>query len=283
MNLIKKIFQQLFPCNFNEPLCKDNFFGCRCGKKLFKSKKVEPQTSIIADPYGSVREPLLKWLSERIGKPAEQYPAEKFVAPPTELERQSFDWLRKYAGQEVPEAQRLAMGEIRKTLTGEYDPTTSPYYQAVKAEAARNLAQIQEDIASMAAGGGRYWTGARLSQQREAATDVTQALNRMLGKMAEAERVRRLQTVPIAQQIGAYEEERPLRITEALQQYGALERALQQAQLEAVYREWLRSVQEYPLNIAEIIAGIQRPPEYYYRPGYTKPGLFSRITGGIFG
>ncbi len=29
---IKKLFQKLFPCHFNEPLCKDNFFGCRCGK-----------------------------------------------------------------------------------------------------------------------------------------------------------------------------------------------------------------------------------------------------------
>ena len=29
---IKKLFNKLFTCNFNEPLCKDNFFGCRCGK-----------------------------------------------------------------------------------------------------------------------------------------------------------------------------------------------------------------------------------------------------------
>ena len=29
---IKKLFNKLFPCHFNEPLCVDNFFGCRCGK-----------------------------------------------------------------------------------------------------------------------------------------------------------------------------------------------------------------------------------------------------------
>jgi len=29
---IKKLFNKLFPCNFNEPLCKNNLLGCRCGK-----------------------------------------------------------------------------------------------------------------------------------------------------------------------------------------------------------------------------------------------------------
>jgi len=32
MNLIKLIFSALFPCRHNEPLCKGNLFGCRCGK-----------------------------------------------------------------------------------------------------------------------------------------------------------------------------------------------------------------------------------------------------------
>lgn len=40
MNL-KQFFNKAFPCNFNEPLCKDNFFGCRCGKSSSKANKAE--------------------------------------------------------------------------------------------------------------------------------------------------------------------------------------------------------------------------------------------------
>ena len=30
--MLTKFFHWLFPCHFHEPLCADNFFGCRCGK-----------------------------------------------------------------------------------------------------------------------------------------------------------------------------------------------------------------------------------------------------------
>jgi len=29
---MKRIFNRIFPCRFNEPLCEDSFFGCKCGK-----------------------------------------------------------------------------------------------------------------------------------------------------------------------------------------------------------------------------------------------------------
>ena len=32
MGRLKRFFNWLFPCRYNEPLCKDNLFGCRCGK-----------------------------------------------------------------------------------------------------------------------------------------------------------------------------------------------------------------------------------------------------------
>lgn len=40
MNL-KKIFNKIFPCHFDEPLCKDNLWGCRCGKTSSKANKAE--------------------------------------------------------------------------------------------------------------------------------------------------------------------------------------------------------------------------------------------------
>jgi len=280
MSQIKKIFQWLFPCNFNEPLCKDNFFGCRCGKNLFKSKRVGTKLETLYDPFANVRSKLSSWLGERIGKPAERYPGE-IVAPMGEEEKRSFDWLRKYGEQGVPEGRQLAMGELRKTMAGEYDPSTSPYYQAVKATAQKNLEETLGDIASEAAGRGMYHTGARRELQTTARTDVTQALNELLGGMAETERARRFQAVPLAQQIGAYEEALPLQKAAAFQQLGALPRAIQQAMNEAAYNEWLRSTQEYPLQIAQLVSPFVGQQPIFGQVGY-RPSRFSRLTGGLF-
>ena len=240
---------------------------------LFKSKKTTPEVAEVADPYGSVRDPLLKWLSGQIGKPAETYKGE-FVAPASEQEKQSLDFLKQYTTQGTPEGINLAKEEYRKTLQGEYDPTTSPYYQAVKAESARNLEDTLGGIKSAAAGGGRYWTGARLGEEREARTDVGNALNTLLGGMAETERARRLQAAPMAAQLGQQEQQLPLQQATALQTLGALPRTLEQAQNQALYNEWLRSTQEYPLNIAQLAAGVQQPP-MYGQVGY-QPSIFDK-------
>jgi hypothetical protein len=222
---------------------------------MFQSTKTTPEYVTTYDPFKDLRGKTTEYLSGQIGKAAPTYSGE-LVAPKTTQEGQSLDWLKKYADQGTSEGMNLANEEVRKTMTGYYDPSSSPYYQAVKAESARNLANTNQDIASQSAGGGRYWGGARLEQQREAGTDVANSLNTMLGQMAEQERMNRLNTVPIAAQLGQYEENVPLAKTQALQQYGSLDRTLQQANDEAIYNEWLRSTQDYPLQIAQLAQGL---------------------------
>ena len=280
--------------------------------KLFKSKQSTPQYDVAMDPYASIRQPTLNWLSGQIGKTAPQYTGEmvapissmekqavnpyagEFVAPSTAQEKESLDWLKKYVEQGPSEGMGLASEEVRKTMTGQYDPTSSPYYQAVKAESARNLEDVQRNIADQAAGGGRYWSGARLKEQGEAGTEAGLAMNKLLYGMQETERGRRLSTAPFAAQLGQYAEQQPLAKAGALQQYGGLERTLQQAKLEAMYKEWLRTTQEtkelgglertlqqarneaiynewlratqeYPMQIGAMGAGLAREPYYVQR------------------
>lgn len=237
---------------------------------LFKSKQVTPQYDVAMDPYGSIRKPTLDWLSGQIGKPAEQYPGQ-IVAPMSEQEKGSFDWLRKYTDQPPSEGFSLAKEEVRKTMQDEYDPTSSPFYQSVKAEAAKNLADVQSDIADKAAGGGRYWTGARLGEQRESATDYGLAMNKLLYGMAETERGRRLDTAPFAAQLGEYETMQPLQKATALQSLGALPRTISQATNEAAYNEWLRANYEYPLQIGSMATGLSREPYYAQRVKQPSP------------
>ena len=244
--------------------------------RLFKSKKTTPELETLYDPYADIRTKLSSWLGGQIGKPAEKYTGE-IVAPMSEQEKQSFDCLRKYGEQGTPEGRQLAMGELRKTMTGEYDPSTSPYYQAVKATAQKNLEDTLGDIASSAAGAGGYRSGARLALQGKARTDVTQALNELLGRMAETERARRFQAIPLAQQMGAYEEALPLQKATAFQRLGALPRAIQQAMNEAAYNEWLRATQEYPLQIAQLASPFAGQQPIFGQAGY-KPSLFSQFS-----
>ena len=246
---------------------------------FFKGKSVTPQYETTYDPFSDVRKKLSDYLGGQIGKPAEQYKGE-MVAPKTAQEGQSLDWLKKYAEGGSGEGMNLANDEVRKTMTGFYDPSSSPYYQAVKAEAGRNLDDTLSGISSDAAGGGRYWSGARLGQQREARTDVANSLNTMLGGMAENERTNRLNTVPIAAQLGQYQENVPLAKTQALQQYGSLDRALNQAQDEAVYNEWLRSTQDYPLQIAQLASPFAAQQPILSQVGY-QPSMFNKVLNAF--
>ena len=230
---------------------------------------------VAADPYGRVRNQLIDWLTGnpkegtqgQIGRPGKTYEGE-MVAPLSEYENQSFDFLRKYGekGADDNETMKNARSEINKTLTNQYDPTTSPYYQAVKAQAAVNLEDTQKNIASNAAGGGRYWSGARLAEQTDAAQESERGLNTLIGSLSENERQRRLDVLPQALAFGREEQNLPLQQATAFQTLGALPRSIRQAGDTATQNEWLRSQVEYPLEIAKLAAGVQTPPTYQQQP-----------------
>lgn len=249
--------------------------GYGISELLKGDKKKGGGTSVAADPYGRLREPLIDWLAPQIGQPGKSYTGE-MVAPLSEQEGQSFDFLRKYGEQGYGETFKNAQGEINKTLTNQYDPTTSPYYQAVKAQSAKNLEETQRNISSNAAGGGRYWTGARLEQQGKAAQESELGLNTLLGTLSENERQRRIDVLPQALQFGKAEQELPLQQATAYQALGALPRNIKQAGDTATQNEWLRSQVEYPMQIANMAAGIQTPPTYQQNP---PSGIQQLLTG----
>lgn len=242
---------------------------------FFKSKENKQHYDVVQDPYKNVREPLIDWVRGQIGKSAPQYQGE-MVAPMSDEEQQSLNWLKNYVNGGESSMTTAAKGEISKTLEGDaYDPTKSGYYQAVKAEAAKNLEDTQRNIASNAAGGGDYWTGARLGEQQKAATDSANKLNAVLYGLAEKERQNKLDAASKAAALGQMEEQEPLQKAEALQSVGSLPRTLQQAYDEAVYNEWLRATQDYPLQIASLASGLAREP--YYAQTTKTPSQFGQM------
>ena len=245
----------------------------------FSQKKQTPEVATVADPYKSVREPYLSWLSGQIGKPGPTCSSE-MVAPLSDQQNQSLSWLDQYASGAPAATRTAAEGEINKTLSGAYsDPTTSPYYQAVKAEAARNLKDTQKNIASNAAGGGNYWTGARLGVQGKEASNTTNSLNQTLGTMALQERQNMLSVIPQALAAATQSEQAPLQKATALQTLGALPQTYQQAIDTALQQQWQQSQYDYPLSIAQLAAGQSQAP-VYGQVGYSA-SPFQQATSAI--
>lgn len=243
---------------------------------LFRGKKESPEYETVYDPFSKIRGQTSDWLSGQIGKTGTPYTGE-LTSKMSEPEESSLDYLKKYTSQGTPEMTQLGQNEIKKTLTGEYDPTTSPYYQAVKAESARNLENTQKNIASNAGGGGRFYTGARVAEQGRAATDTGIGLNKELGAIAERERQNRLSAATTAAGMGETERNVPLQYAAASQQLGALPRNIQDVNKQAVYNEWLRQ-QEYPMQIAQMSAPYAGQQPIMAQAGYS-PSIWSQISG----
>jgi uncharacterized protein YidB (DUF937 family) len=238
---------------------------------LFGSKKSSaesPNLQTFYDPFKSTREAVNSWLTEQTGKTGPTYEGER-VAPMTELEQASQDWGKTYAEQPATgESLALAQDEIKKTLSGDYDPSTSPYYQAVKAEAERNLDKTNKTIAGNSTMGRRYFSGARVKAQADAATDTNIALNKEMGAMAERERQNRLAAVPQAAALDEQETNAAAKKAMNLQTIGALPRELQQALMDAAYQEWMAANYDYPLNIAQIGSGLAAREPTWVQQGY---------------
>jgi len=240
--------------------------------------KKDQSLETVADPYKSVREPYLDWLKSQIGQPGQSYTGQ-MVAPTTPQENQSLQYLQQYGNTSQAENPTFknANKVVNDTLTGRFDPTTSPYYQAVKAESARNLKKNQETIASNSAGLGNVFTGGRVKEQGEAATASTLNLNKILGELAMQERQNQLSVIPQALGISDTLTNEPLAKTAAFQQFGALPREIEQAKNTAAYNEWLRSQVEYPMQIAQMASGTQQAP-VYQQP---TPSLIEQLLSGI--
>ncbi len=246
---------------------------------LFQSKQTTPSFTTVSDPYASTREAFTSWLNGQIGKAGPSYTGE-MVAPLTAQQKASIPKLEQYANQGTSDLLKNSSDLLNKTLTGGYDPTASPYYQAVKAEAARNSDQANTQIAKDAAGGGNYWTGARLQQQRESATDSANNLNTIIGQLALQERQNQLNAVPVAQNLSNAITSLPLQQASALQSLGGLDQAQQQAIDTALQNMWMQSNYTYPMQIAQLAQPLAGQQPTIAQNGY-QPSAFSQISSAV--
>lgn len=167
------------------------------------------------------------------------YPGE-LVAGISPYEKRGLGLLGTYMGAPPSPYYGLAGRELERTMEGGYDPFTSEYYKAMRKGQMKELKEAGKRLGEEAATRGLYYSGPRLSQQRELEEGVTTNLGQILATLSERERARRLGAVPELERFAGTMEARPLEQSKAGLLLGALPRTLEQAGLTSKYNEWLR-------------------------------------------
>ncbi len=166
----------------------------------------------------------------------------QMTAPASSYETQGLELLNKYLTSQPSSYYGLAGNELAKTMGGEYDPASSPFYQAMRTSQMANLEEAKKGLGSDLSARGLFYSPARTKGVTDLTEGVTNNLNLTLGQMAENERSRRLSSVPYAMQLGGIEENRPALMAQMAMELGSLPRELQRADLNAKYQDYLKGL-----------------------------------------
>ncbi len=231
MNILRRFFNWIFPCRFNEPLCKNSFFGCRCGKvkwwswpfdtSFITGKKEEARVKPIVDPLKKdVATPLSKYLASDIGKGIPRYTGDLAPTPTDTYQPLQFD---QNALNRYNEFLSLDAGSFFDKAVAE--PATVRFKSEL-------LPQIREGFAGNLRGSGRF-----------AAEEA--GINRFAKDLA-VQREKAMVTIPQAQ----FEMAARKFGLESREQYKAylseLERFNQQdLKIQREYKDWIKSLPQY--------------------------------------
>lgn len=239
-----------------------------------KKKKVEPE--ILETPW---QKQVRARIEELATRPYQPYTGRRFAEYPFRDTLKSA--LSQYISRTEPALYGLAQSELQKTLSGEYNPATSPYYEAFRKEALREEQDALNRLRRAAQLGGMLYSTPTQQAEARLIADTTNRLATLLGQLAEAERVRRLQSVPTAISVGEFLSQSPLRTAQAITAISPLLKAIEEEPLEFEYQQF-KEGQMWPYTVQTPLLQTLLGYAPWYYPVYTKkPSLFERITGAV--
>ena len=223
------------------------------------------------------------WLSGNLDKyePGKDFTGQR-VAGMSSPEQQSMGWLQKYLDQPGTGSNfQLSQDELKKTMTGEYDPYKSEYYKDMRTGMNTEMEE-QIDVMRRGQGArGTYFQDTSMREENKMRSKGMNSLMQILGGMAETERGRRFQGIEKGVALDEYAQGAPLKKAAAGQELGSLSRIIEQADLESTYQDFLRKQEELG-KIPGLMAG-QTGQRYSYGYGgpleSTAPSSFERIMG----
>lgn len=258
---------------------------------LFAGNPSVQTYSLLSKQQKQVQKRLGEYFNPRIGKGMEAYDGNR-VAQLSPYESQGLGWLSQYLGgqgQYMPQRQaaygQALAGNAAPAITPEqsqrwFDQYVQPYYQA---SLDKNMANAAENMYAM--GGGKS-SSAMNRTLAQTAADQAQQMNLMRYNtlMADQDAARQREIYNANARLAAMASEDPsrtgmLQMVQASQQFGALPRLLQQAQLDADFQEFLRTRPELSPVIQQALQflGIQTTGQYMQ----PNPGFINELTGGM--
>jgi len=174
----------------------------------------------------------------------------------------------------------LARDEIRKTLSGGYDPTTSGYYQPFKREVMKQSGEQSDAMKrNLAITGDLYGTEFG-KQQRQLGEETSAQLTGALQELAESERQRRLGAAQSAYGLEGQAQNQEMQRIGASMEAEREQRMLQDAEARDKYSEWQRGRSEY-LNQIQTATDLynKNVPYGIKQQTYKSPSTFMKIYG----
>ncbi len=248
---------------------------------LFKSKKggirevstLSPQQERLMKAYG-------EWLTSQVGKGATPWPGE-FVAPLSEYEEAGLKRLGEYVRGEPPEILDLGIQQFGEALRGLSPEYMEEKYRELILPRQRRLfeEEVIPKIRESYVGPGTFYGTGRLEAERKSAEEFGESTASQLfdyimrGQEYGREALRMLPSM-----VGLVEEE-PLRRAEAGLELGALPRLLEQMEVEARLKEFIRTQPEYSPILQYMQPYLHEPTKaFYYERG--KPSPFVQLLEG---
>jgi uncharacterized protein (UPF0262 family) len=202
----------------------------------------------------------------------------------TPLEQKGQSILGGYLDQAVDPSATAASKMLTSTLTGDYNPLSSPYYQAMKDEAIRNQEKAIDVLNRESAAGGDFFSSGRLRGVSDIATDTANKMATTMGTLYESERNRQISAAQAAPQVAKYLDDYALGKVSAASAYGSIPRLIKQAAYERNYNEFVRQQGQLE-NVAKIgssaITGAQVPTATTTTTTGYAPSSMERIMGAV--
>ena len=210
-----------------------------------------------------------------------QFPTRQ-VPGMTGAEEEAQSLLAKYMASGTPEGYTMGMQALMDAVKGS-DPSTSPYYQALKAE---SLSEEERAAGNIRRGGqiasGTPFHSPNIGQEAKMRTDFAMGRESILQSLIDKERDRQLNAAGPLMSAADYMSQEPLRKAQAGMTLGALPRQLQTEQESAVYEAILNELLAPYMYQAPIMGSISNEQRYYYK-SKQQSGLGGALGSGVGG
>lgn len=195
----------------------------------------------------------------------------------------------------MPEAYKMGMGEMKKTLAGGYDPEKSTFYKGLREASQREEEKGVGDIRRRGQLGGMLYSEPNMRTEGEYRAKMGTGRSIMLGELFEKERDRGSALVPQLLGYAGFEEKQPYNVLQGMQGFSGLaglprniktQQAMinQQTGVQEALSNQQTGIQQAMLPYtaqAPILSGLADYGNFYTPTQTYQPGPLDYILGGV--